>query len=161
MNNTLPDDIILNKSAIIERCIRRIKEEHTACPKLDNFTLVDALILNIERACQATIDMAMHLVAEKRLGLPQSSGHAFILLADQGLIEKELALSLQRMVEFRNFVAHDSQEIDQAVLAFVVKKGFNKFIVFYQILGVKMVPNFQSLRSMTYTARGMAEPNLI
>jgi len=58
---TPPDDVLLNKAAIIERCIRRIREEHAACPALDDSTRVDALTLNIERACQAAIDMAMHL----------------------------------------------------------------------------------------------------
>ena len=138
MNNTLPDDIILNKCSIIERCIRRIKEEHAACPDLDIFTHVDALILNIEKACQATIDMAMHVVAEKHLGIPQSSGHAFKLLADHDLIPKELSISLQKMVGFRNIAVHNYQELDQAVLSFVVKKGFNEFIEFCKSLGVKI-----------------------
>lgn len=69
---TPPDDILLNKAAIIERCIRRIAEESQACPRYDDFTHVDALTLNIERACQASIDMAMHVVAERHLGVPQS-----------------------------------------------------------------------------------------
>jgi uncharacterized protein YutE (UPF0331/DUF86 family) len=138
LNNTLPDDIILNKCAIIERCIRRIKEEHAACPNLDNFTHVDALVLNIERACQAAIDTAMHLVAEKHLGIPQSSGHAFNLLSDNGLIPEELALSLRKMVGFRNIAVHNYQELDQAILSFVVEKGFTDFIEFCNELGVKI-----------------------
>ncbi len=138
LKNTLPDDIILNKCSIVERCIRRIKEEYSACPNLNNFTHVDALILNIERACQATIDMAMHQVAEKHLGMPQSSGHAFKLMADNGLISGDLALSLQKMVGFRNIAVHNYQDLDQAVLSFVVKKGFNDFILFCKMLGVKI-----------------------
>lgn len=130
LNDTQPDDIILNKCSIIERCIRRMKEEYESCPNLDNFTHVDALILNIERACQATIDMAMHVIAEKHLGIPQSSGHAFKLLADHGIINKEISLSLQKMVGFRNIAAHNYQELDQAILLFVVKKGFHDFITF-------------------------------
>jgi len=74
---TPPDDVLLNKAAIIERCLRRIRAEYAACPTLDNSTHVDALTLNIERACQAAIDMAMHLVATHRLGIPQSSKEAF------------------------------------------------------------------------------------
>jgi hypothetical protein len=54
-----PDDILLNKAAIIERCVRRIAEEVRSCPGLDNFTHVDALTLNIERGCQAAIDMSV------------------------------------------------------------------------------------------------------
>jgi len=32
-----PDDILINKAAIIERCVRRMKEEVRACPLLDDF----------------------------------------------------------------------------------------------------------------------------
>jgi len=64
-------NILLNKGAIIERCLRRIRQEHEACPNLDDFTHLDALILNLERACQAAIDMAMHEVARRHLGMPQ------------------------------------------------------------------------------------------
>ena len=46
-----PHDILLNKAAIIERCVRRMLEEARACPRLDDCTHVDALTLNIERAC--------------------------------------------------------------------------------------------------------------
>ena len=37
-----PDDILLNKAAIIERCVRRMLEEAGACPCLDDFTHVDS-----------------------------------------------------------------------------------------------------------------------
>jgi uncharacterized protein YutE (UPF0331/DUF86 family) len=51
-----------------------------------NTTHVNALTLNIERACQACIDLAMHVVAVRRLGIPQSSGEAFTLLRAADLI---------------------------------------------------------------------------
>jgi hypothetical protein len=58
-----------NNGAIIERCLVRIAEEFAACPGLDNFTPVDALTLNIERACQAAIGMAMHLIARDHIAV--------------------------------------------------------------------------------------------
>jgi hypothetical protein len=64
---TPPDDILLNKAAIIERCVRRMLEEARACPQFDDFTHVDALTLNIERACQAAIDMAMRWACRSAL----------------------------------------------------------------------------------------------
>ena len=63
-----------------------IMEEAAAAPRLDHPTHVDALTLNVERACQAAIDMAMHVVAERRLGIPQSNAHAFHLLERDGVI---------------------------------------------------------------------------
>ena len=79
-----PEDVRLNKAAIIQRCIRRIKEEFQADPSLASPTHVDALTLNVERACQAAIDLAMHVVATDRLGIPQSSAEAFQLLEKAG-----------------------------------------------------------------------------
>lgn len=48
-----PENISLNKAAIIERCIRRMQQEYAADKTLSDPTHFDALILNIERACQA------------------------------------------------------------------------------------------------------------
>jgi hypothetical protein len=48
---TQPDSVSLNKAAIIERAIRRMHEEYRANPALDNDTHIDAMTLNIERAC--------------------------------------------------------------------------------------------------------------
>lgn len=63
------NDIILNKVSTIERCIKRIKEEYDNNPlNLENYTKQDSIILNIQRACEASIDVAMHVVAERKLG---------------------------------------------------------------------------------------------
>jgi uncharacterized protein YutE (UPF0331/DUF86 family) len=61
-----PDDLCRNKAAIIERSLRRMKEEFAADPELVNYTHIDAMTLNIERACQAAIDLALHLIARER-----------------------------------------------------------------------------------------------
>lgn len=59
----MSNDVIINKIAVIERCIRRIHEEYDSNPEnLKNYTKQDSIILNIQRACEASIDMAMHIV---------------------------------------------------------------------------------------------------
>jgi len=57
------DDVLLNKAGIIERCWRRVADEYAGTPsRLVDQTHQDAIILNLERACQAAIDAAMYLV---------------------------------------------------------------------------------------------------
>jgi len=46
----------------------------------------------------------------------------FQLLADNKQIPQELALSLQKMVGFRNIAVHNYQELDQAVLFLLLKR---------------------------------------
>jgi uncharacterized protein YutE (UPF0331/DUF86 family) len=133
-----PDDIIWNKAAIIERCIRRMHEEYRANPDLEDYTHLDALTLNIERACQAAIDLAMHVVAKERLGMPQSSGDSFYVLERAGYISSRLRQSLVAMTGFRNIAIHQYQVLDIGVLHYIVEQGYQDLIVFGSALGVKI-----------------------
>jgi uncharacterized protein YutE (UPF0331/DUF86 family) len=135
-----PDDILLNKAAIIERCVRRMLEEARACPQFDDFTHVDALTLNIERACQAAIDIAMHVVADRHLGVPQSTAEAFLLLERSGVIDRPLAAALAGMVGFRNVAVHQYEEMDMNVLRWIVESGHRDWIRLGEALGVCIRP---------------------
>lgn len=102
------DDVLLNKAGIIERCLRRVAEEYRGDPtRLEVFTYQDSIVLNLERACQASIDMAMYVVARDHLGVPQDSADAFRLLAQAGRLDAPLAERLRRMVGFRNVALHE------------------------------------------------------
>lgn len=102
------DDVLLNKAASIERCVRRAREEYEHDPAsfAEDFTRQDAAILNIQRACEAALDMGQHLIRRERLGVPQSARDVFALLADGHWIESALADALKRMVGYRNIAVH-------------------------------------------------------
>lgn len=120
----MPTDVILNKAQIIERCLRRVYEEYADSPvNLQNITKQDSIILNLQRACEAALDMAMHVVAERRLGLPQSSRDAFVLLSQNGILEPELSKQLQAMVGFRNIAVHDYQSVNLAILQGIIENN--------------------------------------
>ncbi|MBW8462454.1 DUF86 domain-containing protein, partial [Acidovorax sp.] len=103
------DDVLINKAATIERCVLRAREEYFSDPATfaTNFSRQDAAILNIQRACEAALDMGQHLIRRELLGVPQSARDVFALLARAGRIEPSLAEGLQRMVGFRNIAVHD------------------------------------------------------
>jgi uncharacterized protein YutE (UPF0331/DUF86 family) len=125
----MKNDIILNKISIIERCIRRIHEEYANDPKnLENYTKQDSIILNLQRACESSIDLAMHIVAEKKLGLPQKSRDAFLFLEQAGIIPAELSEKMKAMVGFRNIAVHDYQEINLVILQKIVESHLVDFM---------------------------------
>jgi uncharacterized protein YutE (UPF0331/DUF86 family) len=105
----MADDVLINKAATIERCVRRAREEFDADPATfaTDFTRQDAAILNIQRACEAALDMGQHLVRREKLGVPQSARDVFDLLAQGGWMAPDLAPALKRMVGFRNVAVHD------------------------------------------------------
>ncbi|KAA9020501.1 type VII toxin-antitoxin system HepT family RNase toxin [Niallia endozanthoxylica] len=127
----MKSDVILNKISIIERCLKRIHEEYANNPEhLKNFTKQDSIILNLQRACEASIDLAMHIVAEKKLGLPQTSRDAFTLLETEGIIPSSLSKKMQAMVGFRNIAVHDYQEINLLILQKIIESHLVDFMQF-------------------------------
>lgn len=61
------NDVILNKVTTIERSVKRIHDVYENNPEnLTDFTKQDSMILNIQRACEASIDIAMHIVSDKK-----------------------------------------------------------------------------------------------
>lgn len=78
------NDILLQKQATIKRCIIRMNEFYNNDSKnLSDLTRQDSIILNLQRICQASIDMAMYVVSTRKLGLPKASQDGFKLLEKQ------------------------------------------------------------------------------
>ncbi|MFF2178985.1 DUF86 domain-containing protein [Lysinibacillus sp. NPDC058147] len=124
MNN----DVVLNKIATIERCVNRVNEVYSGNPEnLQDMTKQDSIILNIQRACEASIDLAMHTVSDLKLGLPKTSREAFKLLEENDIIDHALAKTLMNMVGFRNIAVHDYQAIDLNILQAIIENHLTDF----------------------------------
>ena len=124
-------DIFLNKKAIIERCLERVKEEYADQPdNLDNPTRQDSIVLNLQRMCEAAIDLAMHIISSKKLGLPQNSSDAFRLLVEASLLPESLGTKLKKMVGFRNIAIHDYQNLHRDILQKIIETHLSDFRLF-------------------------------
>src|SRR5947209_1814195 len=101
-------DVIAAKVAVIDRCLARIAEVRgERRGQLSPVDVDDITALNLQRAVQAGIDLANHVVAAESYGLPDSMAGAFDLLAERGVLGRDLAGRLRRMVGFRNIAIHD------------------------------------------------------
>jgi len=133
-------DVILNKIATIQRCMKRINEEYDNNPlNLENYTKQDSIILNIQRACEASIDIAMHIVAEKKFGIPQTSRDAFEFLANNNVITAPLSFKLKAMVGFRNIVVHDYQAVNLEIVQKIIENHLHDYQEF-----IKQVLSYDS-----------------
>ena len=130
------DDVLLNKAATIERCLIRIQEEYeNHKDELEsNFTRQDSIILNLQRACEASIDGAMHLVRQNKFGIPQQSRDAFIMLAENNLIDLQLSKNMQSMVGFRNIAIHNYQKLSLPILRSILESHLVDFRSFAMYL---------------------------
>ncbi len=135
------NDVIINKIATIERCLKRINVVYAEVG--DNlstdFTRQDSIVLNLQRACEASIDLANYINKKKKLGIPQSSRDSFELLLKAVLLPEKVAVNLKKMVGLRNIAVHDYQELNIDIVKFIVENhlvDFQHFIKAIKLISV-------------------------
>lgn len=128
----MTDDVLLNKAATIERCVARARDEYNASPETfaTNFTRQDAAILNIQRACEAALDMGHHIIRRESLGLPQSARDVFALLTTANWLNPDLAESMKHMVGFRNIAVHEYQALQLPITVNIIQSHLDEFLAF-------------------------------
>ena len=116
-------DLALAKVESLDRCLARIaavrSETNATLRAID---VQDITVLNLQRAVQAMIDLAAHVVASEALGTPDSLGASFTLLERAGILDGELAERMRRMTGFRNVAVHEYRKLDPAVLEAIVRE---------------------------------------
>lgn len=125
--------MILAKTESIQRCIDRIVADYVGFEEdFDlNYMRQDAIILNLQRACEQTIDLANHLIRIHALTVPKSSRDAFSTLATAGIIPTELSQATERMVSFRNIAVHEYQKMNLEIVVNIIQHhlaDFHRFI---------------------------------
>ncbi|HNS56471.1 MAG TPA: DUF86 domain-containing protein [Smithellaceae bacterium] len=132
----MPDkDVVLAKTASIQKCLRRIKEVTGLNPEsLDEINKQDIFVLNLQRAVQSTIDLAAHVIASEGLGVPDTIRDNFLRLEQAGIIGRDLAKRMQAMVGFRNIAIHDYQAINIDILKTILGKHLKDLEEFYTVI---------------------------
>jgi uncharacterized protein YutE (UPF0331/DUF86 family) len=115
-------DIVLAKVAAIDRCLNRVHEVRgRGDAALTPIDVEDITVLNIQRAAQAAIDLAAHVVSTEGYGIPADVADTFALLAQHAMIDADLADRLRKMVGFRNIAVHNYQSLDPRIIDKIVE----------------------------------------
>lgn len=123
--------VIVNKFESIERCINRINEEYEENPNnLEDYRRLDSIVLNLQRSCELSTDIAMYIVSTRKLGMPQEKREAFELLERNKLIPKEMSEKMKKMIGFKNIAVHDYKKIDEKILIDVIENHLNDLLDF-------------------------------
>jgi uncharacterized protein YutE (UPF0331/DUF86 family) len=132
----MDNDVILQKSASIERAVSRAREEYARAPAtfVSDITRYDAAILNIQRGCETAIDLAQSVVRAQHLGVASSARDVFCLLQAASIIDEPLSLALQRMVGFRNIALHEYQRLDPRVVVAIIERELDQLLEFSRIV---------------------------
>ncbi|NLW82695.1 MAG: DUF86 domain-containing protein [Desulfovibrionales bacterium] len=114
--------LILRKMESLGRCVDRIRSKRgfTHEELLRNHDLQDILSVNLQRAVQLSVDIALHMLSDLSGTLPDTMGAAFIALREHGVIPERTANALRSSVGLRNVAVHDYVAVNWQIVQDVV-----------------------------------------
>lgn len=124
------DDLVIEaKLTSLRRCVTRLEEKRPGTLEAleADIDLQDILAVNLERAVQLCVDIALHLIAASDQSAPPTMGEAFRTLHRMEVLGSETAEALVKAVGFRNVAVHLYQEIDLAIVFDVVTNRLGVF----------------------------------
>jgi len=108
--------LVEKRLAVIETCLAELRR--LARPDVLETDVRERRFVEhtLQVAIQAALDVASHIVSDRRLGEPQTNRELFTLLEGDGWIDASLRTRMARMAGFRNVVVHGYDTVDLAVV---------------------------------------------
>ena len=94
----------------------------------------DAVVINLERAIQASVDIVVNIISGKQLGTPNSMKDSFMTLYRNDIINQELSLGLIKMIGFRNIAVHAYDDLNISILEKILSHHLVDFEDFYRVI---------------------------
>ena len=124
----MPDDVVIQKLASIDRCLTSVRRYVADdLDRLEDSMVLDAVVLNLQRACELAIDAACREVSRRGLGVPTDSADAFTILERESVLSPTVAERMRRMVGFRDVAVHEYRRPDPAIVRTVVEHRLGDF----------------------------------
>lgn len=125
-------DLVAKKLAMIETYVRELDE--LARPGALRTDVREERFVEhtLQIAIQAALDVASHIVSDRRLGEPRTNRELFSLLVRGKVLPADLAERLGAMAGFRNVLVHGYGDLDLAVVEDVVENRIGDLLEFVQ-----------------------------
>lgn len=113
------DEVMQAKVSTIENCLSWIKDQQRSGDWQADTLVKSELLLNLEKACQASIECAGQIIVQKKFVVPKQPKEAFSMLETLGAIPGDTVNHLKKMLVMRGLIAHD-QNIKPAMLESII-----------------------------------------
>lgn len=128
----MDNEVVAAKLESLRRCVGRIRDKTPDSAELlaADYDRQDIISLNLQRAVQACVDIAAHLVTDSAAPPPATMAAGFAALHSLGILSEELAERMQKAVGFRNIAVHSYQEIDWEIVYAIITTRLDDFSAF-------------------------------
>jgi uncharacterized protein YutE (UPF0331/DUF86 family) len=131
-------ELVEKKLAVIESCVadlRRLARPAELTRDIREERFVEH---TLQMAIQAALDVASHIVSDRRLGEPRTNRELFDLLERDGWISSVLTDTMRRMVGFRNVLVHGYDTVDLQIVRDVVEHRLADLLEFVQVVRIRL-----------------------
>ena len=118
--------VLKAKLEALARCGARIKSRTppTADDLKGDYDSQDIISVNLERAVQICVDIAIHIASDFPKESPKTMADAFLILARKNIIAQNLAERMLKAIAFRNISVHQYQSVNWEIAFSIAKKQF-------------------------------------
>ena len=124
--------LILRKLAELEEYLGQIREFSSV--SAEDYSSDWKTRRIVERTLQIMIelciDIAGHIISDRKLRVPVSYADTFKSLAEDGLITPHILDVMAKMAKFRNIVVHQYENVDTEIVIMILRKHLDDFLVF-------------------------------
>ncbi len=134
------EPLIAKRLAFIETCIHELRT--LARLELLDSDVREARFIEhtLQLAIQAALDVASHIVSDRRLGEPATNKQLFELLARDQWIDAEQVTALRAMTGFRNVLVHGYADVDRRIVRDVVEHHLDDLLGFVARIRSRLAP---------------------
>jgi len=121
--------LILRKLAELEEYLGQVKEY--AAFTVDRYSKDWKTQRIVERTLQMMIeictDVAGHIISDKGYRVPATYADTFRVLHENGVLNKDLFETMDKIAKFRNIIVHHYDKIDAEIVLKILKKDLKDF----------------------------------
>ncbi len=111
--------------------MRKLAELETYIKQMQEYSKDWKIQRIIERTLQMMIelcvDIANHIIADKKYRVPTSYSDTFQVLEEEGIISKKQYKTIKNMAQFRNTIVHHYDKIDEAIVVNILRRNLKDF----------------------------------
>ena len=121
--------LILRKLAELEEYLEQIKEYSniTVDEYSDDWKIQRIIERTLQMMIENCVDIASHIISDRKYRIPKSYADTFSILHKEGVLEKELFDTMEKMAKFRNIVVHHYDKVDAEIVVNILKRYLENF----------------------------------
>lgn len=131
-------DLLFRKLANLDEYVQQVSEfSHTTVEQYRTDWKTQRIIeRTLQMAIETSVDIANHVIGDRRLRVPSTYADVFEVLGEAGLLEASLVESLVAMTRLRNVLVHGYTRVDPVIIMRILGQNLDDFRRFaHAVLG--------------------------